>query len=79
MQRVTSTVAAALIAALGTGSAPAQPRLTMQWEAMAERLVTQLAPEPGERIVLVARPGQFDALIPPLRYALLRAGAVALA
>ena len=77
MQRVTSTVAAAaLIAALGTGSAPAQPRLTMQWEAMAERLVTQLAPEPGERIVLVARPGQFDALIPPLRYALLRAGAV---
>ena len=77
MQRVTSTVAAAaLIAALGTSSAPAQPRLTMQWEAMAERLVTQLAPEPGERIVLVARPGQFDALIPPLRYALLRAGAV---
>ena len=77
MQRVTSTVAAAaLTAALGTGSAPAQPRLTMQWEAMAERLVTQLAPEPGERIVLVARPGQFDALIPPLRYALLRAGAV---
>ena len=77
MQRVKPIVAAAaLTAALGTGSAPAQPRLTMQWEAMAERLVTQLAPEPGERIVLVARPGQFDALIPPLRYALLRAGAV---
>ena len=77
MQRVKPiVVAAALTAALGTGSAPAQPRLTMQWEAMAERLVTQLAPEPGERIVLVARPGQFDALIPPLRYALLRAGAV---
>jgi len=34
------------------------------------------APEPGERILLVARPGQFDELIPPLRYALLRAGAV---
>lgn len=65
-----------LIVSLGTGSALAQPRLTMQWEAMAERLVTQLAPEPGERILLVARPGQFDALIPPLRYALLRAGAV---
>lgn len=65
-----------LIASVGVGSALAQPRLTMQWEAMAERLVTQLAPEPGERILLVARPGQFDALIPPLRYALLRAGAV---
>lgn len=67
---------AGLIASLGAGPALAQPRLTMQWEAMAERLVTQLAPEPGERILLVARPGQFDALIPPLRYALLRAGAV---
>lgn len=65
-----------LIVSLGTGPALAQPRLTMQWEAMAERLVTQLAPEPGEQILLVARPGQFDALIPPLRYALLRAGAV---
>lgn len=65
-----------LIASVGIGSALTQPRLTMQWEAMAERLVMQLAPEPGERILLVARPGQFDALIPPLRYALLRAGAV---
>lgn len=77
MKRVTPLAAAlVLIASLGAGPALAQPRLTMQWEAMAERLVTQLAPEPGERILLVARPGQFDALIPPLRYALLRAGAV---
>ena len=77
MKRVTRIVAAAgLVLSLGAGSAPAQPRLTMQWEAMAERLVAQLAPEPGERILLVARPGQFDELIPPLRYALLRSGAV---
>ena len=78
MKRVAPVAVAALvlIASVGIGSALAQPRLTMQWEAMAERLVTQLAPEPGERILLVARPGQFDALIPPLRYALLRAGAV---
>ena len=77
MKRVTPFVAAlVLIVSLGAGSAVAQPRLTMQWEAMAERLVRQLAPEPGERILLVARPGQFDALIPPLRYALLQAGAV---
>ena len=54
----------------------AQPRLTMDWEAMADRLVTQLAPEPGEKILLVSRPGNFDELIPHLRYALMRAGAV---
>ena len=77
MKRVTPFVAAlVLIVSLGAGPALAQPRLAMQWEAMAERLVRQLAPEPGERILLVARPGQFDALIPPLRYALLQAGAV---
>ena len=77
MKRVMPLVAApVLLVSLGDGSALAQPRLTMQWEAMAERLVRQLAPEPGERILLVARPGQFDALIPPLRYALLQAGAV---
>ena len=68
--------AAALACLLSTAPASAQPRLTMQWRALAERLVTQLAPEPGERILLVARPGQFDDLIPPLRYALAEAGAV---
>ena len=55
---------------------PAQPRLTVDWVAMADRLVAQLAPEPGEKILLVARPGEFDAIIPPLRYALLKAGAI---
>ena len=73
----TARTTAALVAVL-LGAAPllAQPRLTMDWEAMAAQLVTQLAPVPGEKILLVARPGQFDALIPPLRYALMRAGAV---
>ena len=74
----TATAILAAVAAVFLHAAPslAQPRLTMDWEAMAEQLVTQLAPEPGEKIVLVARPGQFDELIPPLRYALMRAGAV---
>jgi hypothetical protein len=54
----------------------AQPRLTMEWEAMAERLVAQLAPEPGERILLLARPGIFDEIVPHVRYALMEAGAV---
>ena len=74
----TATAILAAVAAVLLCAAPslAQPRLTMDWEAMAEQLVTQLAPEPGEKIVLVARPGQFDELIPPLRYALMRAGAI---
>ena len=64
------------VALLSAAPLPAQPRLTMDWEAMAEQLVRRLAPAPGEKILLVARPGQFDELIPPLRYALMRAGAI---
>ena len=56
--------------------AVAQPRLTMDWPAMAARLVTQLGPTPGERILLLARPGNFDDILPHLRYALMEAGAV---
>ena len=56
--------------------AVAQPRLTMDWAAMAERLVAQLAPQPGERILLLARPGDFDDILPHLRSALMEAGAV---
>lgn len=69
---------AVIVAATLLSVAPllAQPRLTMDWEAMAEQLVRRLAPAPGEKILLVARPGQFDELIPPLRYALMRAGAI---
>ena len=79
MQTMARTAAAGLaLAAVLPCAVPlhAQSRLTMDWEAMAEQLVAQLAPEPGEKILLVARPGQFDELIPPLRYALMRAGAV---
>jgi hypothetical protein len=57
-------------------SAQGQPTLTWDWVGIAEQLVTQLAPRPGERILLVARPGLFDELIPHLRYALAEAGAV---
>ena len=76
--QTTARITAATLVALMLSVAPllAQPRLTMDWEAMAEQLVTQLAPAPGEKILLVARPGQFDELIPPLRYALMRAGAI---
>ena len=68
--------AAIMFGLLSLAPAVAQPRLTLDWEAMAQRLVTQLSPEPGEKILLVARPGLFDDLIPHLRYALMEAGAV---
>ena len=65
-----------LVVLLSVGPISSQPRLTFDWEAMAARLVTQLAPQPGEKILLVARPGNFDDLIPHLRYALMEAGAI---
>ena len=53
---------------IGAPAAQAQPQLTLDWRAMAEQLVAQLALEPNERVLLVAAPGLFDDLIPVLRY-----------
>jgi hypothetical protein len=52
------------------------PRLTLDWEAMARRIVQQLSFEPGETFLAVAHPGTFDELIPHLRYEAMRAGAI---
>ena len=69
--------AIALVLASVVSVAPAaQPRLTMDWQAMAEQLVAQLDPQPGEQILLLSRPGNFDEILPHLRYALMEAGAV---
>ena len=69
--------ASALVGVLAIPTlAAAQPQLTLDWSAMADRLVTQLALEPGERVLLVAAPGIFDELIPHVRYAVMRAGGV---
>ena len=76
METIARIVVAFVAVLLSTAPLLAQPRLTMDWEAMAEQLVRRLAPAPGEKILLVARPGQFDELVPPLRYALMRAGAI---
>ena len=75
----TRIAALGLLFALSTvsrGETQSQPQLTLDWTAMADRLVTQLALEPGERVLLVAAPGLFDELIPDLRYAVMRAGGV---
>ncbi len=52
------------------------PQRTMQWQALAARIVQQLQLQPGERVISVAQPGMFEELIPQIRYQVMQAGAV---
>ena len=54
----------------------AQPRLSLDYPAIAKRLVQQLALKPGERVLSIAHPGTFDDLLPYVRYEVMRAGGV---
>jgi leucyl aminopeptidase (aminopeptidase T) len=54
----------------------AQPRLTLDYPAMARTLVAQLALKPGERVMSLAHPGVFDDLLPYIRYEVIRAGGI---
>jgi leucyl aminopeptidase (aminopeptidase T) len=54
----------------------AQPRLTLDYPAIAKRLVQQLALKRGERVLSIAHPGVFDDLLPHIRYEVMRAGGV---
>src|SRR5262245_39160696 len=54
----------------------AQPRLTLDYPAMARRIVGQLALQPGERVMSIAHPGTFAELIPYVRYEVMRAGGI---
>ncbi|MEE4184386.1 MAG: aminopeptidase [Gammaproteobacteria bacterium] len=68
-------VGAVLAAPLPARADPnALPVHTMQWQALAERIVAQLQLEPGERVISLGHPGKFEALIPHLRYAVIKAG-----
>ncbi len=69
-------VALSALLAAPAWSQTAPPRLTLDWEAMAKRIVQQLAFEPGETFLAVAHPGTFEELIPHLRYEVMKAGAV---
>jgi len=74
--RAALTCAAGAALLLTTAGRPsAQAQFSFDWPAIASRLVAQLAPQPGERILIVAHPGMFEDLIPHLRYAVARAGA----
>jgi hypothetical protein len=52
------------------------PRLTLDYPAIARRLVAQLALKPGERVMSIAHPGTFDDLTPYIRYEVMRAGGI---
>ena len=66
--------AVAIVAAAAT--MVAQPRLTLDYPAMAKRIVAQLALKPGERVLSIAHPATFADLIPHVRYEVMRAGGI---
>ncbi len=60
----------------GNRTLSAQARLSLDWQAVAEKIVERLVLEPDEQVLLVAHPGMFEELIPHLRYAVMNAGAI---
>jgi leucyl aminopeptidase (aminopeptidase T) len=54
----------------------AQARLTLDYPAMAKRLVAQLALKPGEKVLSIAQAGVMTDLLPHLRSEVMRAGGV---
>jgi hypothetical protein len=74
-----ATVAAFVAAGTAVGQSsgqPALPQRTMQWPALAARIVAQLQLEPGERVIAVAQPGVFEEIVPFIRYEVIKAGGV---
>ena len=65
-----------VIAASIVTTSASQPRLTLDYPAMAQRLVRQLSLTPGERVLSIAHPGLFVELMPHVRYEVMRAGGV---
>ncbi|MEO8681876.1 MAG: aminopeptidase [Vicinamibacterales bacterium] len=74
MMRLAVSLASLVAAAAVTLTA--QPRLTLDYPAMARTIVTQLALQPGERVISVAHPGTFTDLSPHIRYEVMKAGGI---
>jgi Thermophilic metalloprotease (M29) len=70
-----TAAACAVLVLIALERPSAQPQFSFDWPAIASRLVAQLAPQPGEKLLILAHPGMFEDLIPHLRYAIARAGA----
>jgi hypothetical protein len=75
MPRIATVLVSVVFVFALAGRPAGQAQFSFDWPAIASRLVTQLAPRAGERILILAHPGVFEALIPHLRYAIARAGA----
>ena len=56
--------------------ASAQERLRLDWPELARVIVERMEVGQGEKVLLVAHPDMFRDLIPPLRYEMMKAGAV---
>ena len=52
------------------------PQHTIDYQAVAERIVEQLQLEPGEKVLAVAQPGMFEEFVPHFRYAVMQAGGI---
>jgi hypothetical protein len=76
MRRRIGLLMATLFATATMSAQPQAPRLTLDYPAIAKRLVTQLALKPGERVMSIAHPGIFEDLIPHIRYEVMKAGGV---
>ena len=72
--RAAALVPLLAMALAGSLSAQPAPPPRLDWQKIADRLVRQMALQPGERVLLLAAPGEFEPLIPLLRLAVIRAG-----
>jgi hypothetical protein len=57
-------------------SQPSAPPPSLDYPALAERLVLHMALQPGEKVLLLSHPGDFEPLVPLLRQAVIRAGGI---
>lgn len=60
----------------GSTNESAAEGTALDYGALAERLLEQLALQPGESVLLVAMPGRFDAMVAPFREGVVAAGAI---
>ena len=68
-------IAALTVGILLMSQAQASPA-PLDYPALAERLVQQMALQPGEKVLLLSHPGDFEPLIPLLRQGVIRAGGI---
>src|SRR4051794_29315701 len=72
--RIAALLAGILL--MSQAQASPDPLKSLDYPALAERLVQQMALQPGEKVLLLSHPGDFEPLIPLLRQAVIRAGGI---